>query len=216
MQIPVEPNLDIPIPVLAQPQNGRDLHERAKIAGNTALLLRELGIEENVTPEEAEKAKEMFAQMEDASKKNTEAGPEEKKALKTVGVALKLGDYISEYEKQVVADKIQVRTVVVNRLMEISKDEDNKTALKALELLGKASDLFTERSEITITHKSSDELKAAIKERIAQLMQMQKLDNKSKTENRLAQLKNNQNDVVDVEVNEKWVHQPPKTPQKSG
>ena len=202
MQIPVEPNLDKPIPLVAQPQNGRDLHERAKIAGNTALLLRELGIEENVTPEEAEKAKEMFAKMEDASKKNTEPAPEEK-ALKNVGVALKLGGYISEYEKQIVADKIQVRTVVVHRLMEISQDEDNKTALKALELLGKASDLFTERSEITITHKTSDELKAAIKERIAQLMQMQKLDNKSKTENRLAQLKHSQEDVVDVEVKEK-------------
>lgn len=202
MQIPVEPNLDKPIPVLAQPQNGRDLHERAKIAGNTALLLRELGIEENITSEEAEKAKEMFAKMEDASKKNTEPTSEEK-ALKNVGVALKLGGYISEYEKQIVADKIQVRTVVVNRLMEISQDEDNKTALKALELLGKASDLFTERSEITITHKTSDELKAAIKERIAQLMQMQKLDNKSKTENRLSQLKHSQDDVVDVEVKEK-------------
>lgn len=202
MQIPVEPNLDKPIPVVAQPQNGRDLHERAKIAGNTALLLRELGIEENITPEEAEKAKDMFAKMEDASKKNTEPTSEEK-ALKNVGVALKLGGYISEYEKQIVADKIQVRTVVVNRLMEISQDEDNKTALKALELLGKASDLFTERSEITITHKTSDELKAAIKERIAQLMQMQKLDNKSKTENRLSQLKHSQDDVVDVEVKEK-------------
>lgn len=202
MQIPVEPNLDKPIPVVAQPQNGRDLHERAKIAGNTALLLRELGIEENITSEEAEKAKEMFAKMEDASKKNTDPGPEEK-VLKNVGVALKLGGYISEYEKQIVADKIQVRTVVVNRLMEISQDEDNKTALKALELLGKASDLFTERSEITITHKTSDELKVAIKERIAQLMQMQKIDNKSKSETRLAQLKHSQTEVVDVEVKEK-------------
>ena len=35
-------------------------------------------------------------------------------------------------------------------------------------------------------------------------MQMQKLDNKSKTENRLAQLKHSQTEVVDVEVKEKW------------
>ena len=87
--------------------------------------------------------------------------------------------------------------------MEISKDEDNRTALKALELLGKASDLFTERAEITITHQTSDELKSAIKERINQLMQMQKLDNKSKTESRLAQLKHSNEDVVDVEAKEK-------------
>jgi hypothetical protein len=201
MQIPVEPNLDKPIPTAAFPQEGKNLADRMKIAGNTALLLRELGVDENVTPEEEAEAKAMFAKM-DETEKNTDSKPQEK-VMKQVGVALKIGDYISEYEKQVVADKIQVRTVVVNRLMEISQDEDNKTALKALELLGKASDLFTERSEITITHKTSDELKAAIKERIAQLMQMQKIDNKSKTENRLAQLKHSQTEVVDVEVKEK-------------
>lgn len=172
-----------------------------KIAGNTALLLRELGVEENVTPEEEAQAKAMFAKL-DETDKNTNPSADEK-PMNQVGVALKLGDYISEYEKQVVADKIQVRTVVVNRLMEISRNEDDKVALKALELLGKASDLFTERAEITITHKSSDELKAAIKERIAQLMQMQKLDTKSKTENRLAQLKHSVEDVVDVEAKEK-------------
>ena len=199
MHIPVEPNLDKPIPLLAQPQNGQTYEDRLKIAGNTAMLLRELGIEENLTPEEEAKAKEMIAKLKPAEGKNSEPTLEEK-ALKNVGVALKLGGYLNEYEKQIVADKIQVRTVVVNRLMEISQDEDNKTALKALELLGKASDLFTERSEITITHKTSDELKAAIKERIAQLIQMQKIDNKGKTENRLAQLKD---DVVDVEANEK-------------
>ncbi len=170
-----------------------------KIAGNTALLLRELGVEENVTPEEEAEAKKMFAML-DETDKNTNPTKEEK-VMNQVGVALKLGGYISEYEKQVVADKIQVRTIVVNRLMEISQDEDNKTALKALELLGKASDLFTERAEITITHKSSDELKAAIKERIAQLMQMQKIDKKSKTENRLAQLTGT-GEVVDAEAKE--------------
>ena len=202
MQIPVEPNLDKPIPVVAQKQAGKTLSERMKIAGNTALLLKELGVEENVTPEEDAQAKAMFAKMDDTDDTATQPGPEEA-SMNQIGVAMKLGSYISEYEKQVVADKIQVRTVVINRLMEISKDEDNRTALKALELLGKASDLFTERAEITITHQTSDELKSAIKERINQLMQMQKLDNKSKTESRLAQLKHSNEDVVDVEAKEK-------------
>ena len=84
-------------------------------------------------------------------------------------------------------------------LFRSSQDDDNKVALKALELLGKASDLFTERSEITITHQTSDELKAAIKERIAQLMQSTQISNKTKAERRLDQLKHTE-EPVDVEV----------------
>lgn len=200
MQVQVEPNLDVPIPVGAQPQSGQTNEERIKIAGNTALILQELGFDPEVTPEEEEQAKQMFAAIKPADK-NTKPTQAEKNI--TPGIAKELSKYISEYEKQIVADKIQVRTIVVNRLMQISQDEDNRTALKALELLGKASDLFTERSEITITHQTSDELKAAIKERIAQLMQMQKIENKSKTENRLSQLKHHTVDVVDVEAKEK-------------
>ena len=202
MQIPVEPNLDKPIPINAKPQTGSTYEERLKVAGNTAMLLKELGVDDDLSPEEDAQAKEMIARLKPADGKPSVPSSEEK-GLKNVGVALKIGGYLNEYEKQIVADKIQVRTVVVNRLMEISQDDDNKVALKALELLGKASDLFTERSEITITHKTSDELKTAIKERIAQLMQMQKLDNKSKTETRLSQLKHSQTEVIDVEVKEK-------------
>ena len=202
MQIPVEPNLDKPIPTNAKPQIGSTYEDRLKVAGNTAMLLKELGVDDDLSPEEDAQAKEMIARLKPADGKPSVPSSEEKE-LKNVSVALKIGGYLNEYEKQIVADKIQVRTVVVNRLMEISQDDDNKIALKALELLGKASDLFTERSEITITHKTSDELKVAIKERIAQLMQMQKLDNKSKTETRLSQLKHSQTEVVDVEVKEK-------------
>jgi hypothetical protein len=87
----------------------------------------------------------------------------------------------------------------VNRLMEISQDEDNKVALKALELLGKASDLFTERSEITITHKTSDELKAAIKERIQLLMQNPMKTIPTDSERRLASLMD-PNNIEDAEI----------------
>ena len=195
MQVPIEPNLDKEIPVIAQPQRGDNEEQRMKIAANTAMALRELGLDDESTPEEEAAAKEMFERMKPEGK-NTNVKPEEKKALKQTGVALALSGYINEYEKQIVADKVQVRTIVVNRLMEISQDDDNKVALKALELLGKASDLFTDRSEITITHQTSDELKAAIKERINQLMQATQIQHKTKTESRLDQLK----DVQDVEV----------------
>jgi hypothetical protein len=198
MQIPVEPNLDTPVPVGAYPENGETYEERLKIAGNTALLLSELGMDDDISEEEAEQAAKMMAALKPAEHKNTKPTKQETKSLQRTGVALKIGGYLSEYEKQVVADKVQVRTVVVNRLMEISQDEDNKVALKALELLGKASDLFTERSEITITHKTSDELKQAIKARIQLLMQNPMKTIPTENERRLSEL-SDQN-VVEAEV----------------
>lgn len=193
MQIPVEPNLDRPIPVQAQPEIGRTYEDRLKVAGNTAMLLNELGVEDDLSPEEKEKAAQMMAKLKPADDKSSPPIAEEKD-LKNYNVALAIGNYLNEYEKQIVADKVQVRTVVVNRLMEISQDDDNKVALKALELLGKASDLFTERSEITITHQTSDELKSAIKERIKLLMQTQQLNVKTKAQKHL--------EVIDADVKE--------------
>jgi hypothetical protein len=202
MQIPIEPNLDIPPPTGAFPERGETYEERVKIAGNTALLLSELGMEEDISDEEEHLAAQMMSALKPADHIKSAPTKEESKSLQRTGVALKLGAYLSEYEKQVVEDKVQVRTIVVNRLMEISQDEDNKVALKALELLGKASDLFTERSEITITHKTSDELKAAIKQRIQLLMQNPMKAIPTENERRLSQL-SDQNivevDVVDME-----------------
>jgi len=199
MHIPIEPNLDVPPPTNSYPQSGETHEERIKIAGNTALLLSELGMEEDISEEEEQLAAQMIAKLKPAEHKKSAPAKEDTSALQRSGVALKLGAYLSEYEKQVVADKVQVRTIVVNRLMEISQAEDDKVALKALELLGKASDLFTERSEITITHKTSDELKAAIKKRIQLLMQSPMKPIETPSERRLKSLE----DVVDVEPNEK-------------
>jgi hypothetical protein len=199
MHIPVEPNLDTPPPTGAYPERGETYEERLKIAGNTALLLSELGMDEDISEEEEQLAAQMIAKLKPAEHKKSAPAKEDTSALQRSGVALKLGAYLSEYEKQVVADKVQVRTIVVNRLMEISQAEDDKVALKALELLGKASDLFTERSEITITHKTSDELKAAIKQRIQLLMQNQMKPIETSSERRLKSLE----DVVDVEPSEK-------------
>ena len=199
MQIPVEPNLDIPAPTNSYPQSGETYEERLKIAGNTALLLSELGMDDDISEEEAEQAAKMMAALKPAEHKKSGSTKEETKTLQRTGVALKIGAYLSEYEKQVVEDKVQVRTIVVNRLMEISQTDDDKVALKALELLGKASDLFTERSEITITHKTSDELKQAIKARIQMLMQSPMKPIETASERRLKSLE----DVVEIEVVEK-------------
>jgi hypothetical protein len=63
--------------------------------------------------------------------------------------------------------------MVTNRLLEESQNPDPRIRIRALELLGKHSDvgLFTDRSEVTITHQSTDELKARLRSKLQRLIQ---------------------------------------------
>lgn len=85
--------------------------------------------------------------------------------------AMKLATILNEYDHKVVEDTAQMRTYVTNKLLEISSCGDSKQELRALELLGKISDvgLFSEKTEINVTH-TTDQLEHAIKDKINRLM----------------------------------------------
>lgn len=197
MSVQIEPTAEHQLKPRQQDASMKDVSDHARVMGNTALLLQELGDNRTIdlSPQENLQAIEMFKRLG----KKTDSKEEEqqvKAVVRQPAVALALGRYLSEYEQQVIQDKVQVRTVVMNRLMQISQAEDDKIALKALELLGKASDLFTERSEITITHQTSDELKLALREKIRLLMEMNTIDATPKATRLANQL---DNEVIDVD-----------------
>ena len=72
----------------------------------------------------------------------------------------------------------QVRAALTTKLLEIADCGDVRHELRAIELLGKHSDigLFTERSEITINYNSPESLEAAIKERVKRLLNADVVD----------------------------------------
>jgi hypothetical protein len=76
------------------------------------------------------------------------------------------------------ADVSDVRSALTNKLLELANCGDPRFELKALELLGKHSDiaLFTERSEVTVNYKNSTDLESAIKERIKRLLKTDVVD----------------------------------------
>lgn len=90
----------------------------------------------------------------------------------STATALKLAALLSEYEKQVVRDAAQLRTYVTNKLIEISGSGNPRDELRALELLGKVSDvgLFVEKSEIKITHTATAELEDSLRGKIERLL----------------------------------------------
>jgi len=73
-----------------------------------------------------------------------------------------------------------VRLALTNKLLEIADCGDIKFELKAIELLGKHSDvgLFTERSEINVNYNSPESLENAIKERVKRLLNADIIDMK--------------------------------------
>ena len=89
-----------------------------------------------------------------------------------------LTEYVREYGQAVVANAIETRNIIHTRLLQISQCGDPRHELKALELLGKMSDVgaFTEKSELVITHKTADDLKEAIKEKISRLLKSDVID----------------------------------------
>ena len=61
---------------------------------------------------------------------------------------------------------------MTNRLIIESDNADPKIRIRALELLGKISDvgLFTERSEVVVTHQSNTELEDKLRDKLRRLM----------------------------------------------
>lgn len=169
----VVPDKDHPMPDSFRDEGGDTFHEDVNIAANTSVLLSGLGMPFEMTEEDAIRAKELFEQVE-----NHKKSPSVNRELSQPGVVFALSEYIKEYGKIVASSAAETRTLIHNRLLQISQCGDVKHELKALELLGKMSDVsaFTEKSELVITHKTSSELQEAIKEKISRLLHSDIID----------------------------------------
>lgn len=89
------------------------------------------------------------------------------------GVLVHLGALLSEYDKTVVQSASQLRTYITNRLLLESDNKDPRIRMKALEMLGKISDvgLFTDKTEITMRHRPTEELEQMLRERLTRVIE---------------------------------------------
>lgn len=84
-----------------------------------------------------------------------------------------LEEILGEFDKKVVQSAVQLRIYVTNRLIKESADPDPKIRIRALELLGRISDvgLFTDRTELTITHRATTDLESKLREKLQKLLE---------------------------------------------
>jgi hypothetical protein len=167
--IPITPKTTHPLPYSDEDEVAPTLIEQMAVAGNTAELQAALGAPLEVTPGDAAQTAKLFSLFLD------EKDP---KSLENRGVAYTAAAFLREYAHNVAIDVNAVRTAITTKLMEIANCGDKKYELRALELLGKHSDigLFTERSEITVRSKSSADLEAEITARVQRLLHQSTYD----------------------------------------
>jgi len=183
MNINIVPDNEHPHPDSLSDEVGDSLKENTRIAASTASLMAELGMPFEMTEDDQEEARKLFNAVDVEKKRNSSASSYNPPELYKGSVAIKLGALLDAYDGQVVNDAVQARNYITNRLLEISQCGDVKYELRAIELLGKLSDVgaFTEKSEITVTHKTSDDLRKAIQDKIQRLLDMDVVDVEAKT-----------------------------------
>jgi len=185
------PDIGIEMPFTALPY--AELKERAAAACATIEVLKEHGLPPEVLEPDAEdKARiativNSFA--EDEAKTN-EILTTAKFSNLPPAVLVGVHDTLRDFSHAVVKQATQIRHLVTNKLILETSNPDPRVRIKALELLGKISDvgLFTDRSEVTVTHRSTDDLKSNLQEKLAALRK-----------------KANEIDVTDVDMREMGV-----------
>ena len=149
-----------------------DLVAGAAAASRTLELLAKYGLEITYTRSDLETAGEFTrAYAEDPAGEacalsNKRIDNMTPAALRALDVQLK------KFSHNIIEDASQVRNYVTNKLIEESENPDPRIRIKALELLGKISDvgLFAEKREVTVTHKSNDELRDALRQKLSKLV----------------------------------------------
>lgn len=169
MTVTVAPEVGIP---LSDNIPYMDLRIRAEAACNTAILLSEHGLD--ITPNKEDKdvaagiALDYAENPASTSKKVSVA----KTAKMTPASLILTSNILQEFGQSVAENAVQIRHLVTNKLLLESENPDPRVRIRALELLGKISDvgLFAEKSEVTITHQSTDDLRANLRSKLQKLV----------------------------------------------
>ncbi len=159
--IPIEPTADHKVPFDLSEQQPATQPDAIAIAANTADMIESLGGSIDFSEADFFQAKDLLAKS--AKTPAHISSPTQAKAA---------AEILKRFDYQAIADAQQARNFITNKLIELADCGDLKIEIKALELLGKHSDvgIFTERSEITVHHKSSESLESSIKDRIKRLL----------------------------------------------
>ena len=180
MPLTIVPEKDIPLPDDFEAQEPTTLNTKVKVAASTAKVLVEGGAEIPVSTPEKIEAEELFKVFTDPEQKVMVIAAVNK-SLSTPATVKHLYAMLSDYDHQVVQEAVQLRRFVTNKLIEDTGLNDPRHRLKALELLGKISDvgLFSEKTEVIVKHATTEELEKQIRTKLSKIINAEKTINTS-------------------------------------
>ena len=167
--VKISPSGAHPVPYDLSEESPLTFEDEVAVAAATAELQVEMGAPLEVDPTDYKREQDLLDQVI----KNREKAP-----LKTLNTAYAASAFLRTYAQAKALDVAAARSAITHKLLEIANCGETKHELRALELLGKHSDigLFTDRSEITINYKSPEALEDAIKERVKRLLNADLID----------------------------------------
>ena len=180
------PVRDFDVPLADYSPTFESLETRVAAAMAALVDTNNLPAPNEVSETDKHKAREVFIGNELASDDD----------LSSPGMVVYLQSLLSEYDTVIVKSAHQLRTYVTNKLIIDSANPDPRIRLKSLEMLGKISDvgLFTDKTEITMRHRPTEELEQLLRERLTKVLEAEVVDNNKPT---MSQVKI---DVSDIEA----------------
>jgi len=163
-------NIDDNIPPTDDPEDG--FMATLEAAANTARMLEEAGLDITFGDADLDDAAAMARKAARNPTELTTKAARRNLTQKTPAALLLTERILNEYGHKIVREAAQVRHMVVNKLIQETENPDARIRVKALELLGKVSDvgLFTEKQEITVTHQTSDDLRARLRQKLQKMV----------------------------------------------
>jgi len=170
MAIALTPEFGIEIP---DDVSYMDLRARAEAACSTIKELEEHGLETIPDDVDNDTAAALVTAYAENVEHTSQVLNHRRFNSLTPAVIIQTNDILKEFGHLVATHSAEIRNTVVNKLVLETENADARIRIKALELLGKMTDvgLFTERKEITVTHQNADELREKLREKLTVLKQ---------------------------------------------
>ena len=172
MTITVEPELGIEFSPNLPPV---DLKPRTEYAAKSAKELEKHGLDLKPTKEDKDVAAKLTVAYADDPEATSKKVTTKKAAALTPASLVLTNNILKEFGQSVVESATHIRHLVTNKLLLETENPDPKVRIRALELLGKMSDvsLFAEKSEVTVTHQSTDDLREKLRAKLNKLVKVE-------------------------------------------